>query len=207
MTEQDYVRFDPNVLRFTVTSHDRLSAVDLAPLSDELSKKYMFVSTNVSRFRPPAAGWLEVALSLAPFIAGAGAAKYAAAFLDTWASEDAKAIRARVLERIRDIKERHGMPPIPLELTIGRARFYFHEPVNDKEFIKRLNAAKQVVSQLPDEAFDNVPGPGEFGHVWDKSSQSWKGMVYGFHQGEFFNILDYIDLGSQREDKDQLKRK
>jgi len=100
--------------------------------------------------------------------------------LEAWAAEDAKSLRAKVLEILKKGRKKvNHRIYIPLKVEAGKVRFYFHEPVSDEEFVKRLHAAIELVNDLPAESLEGQTGPGEYGLFWHEDSQSWKGQLWG----------------------------
>lgn len=152
---------------------------DLAPLLDELNKRHAWVKASVSSFEPPAAGMTEIAVTLAL----AAPVTYLKSFIETWATEDAKAVRAAVKDIVdKGRQNRHGRRFIPFRLELGGVRFYFHERLTDDTMQDRLRAAQVLIDSLPSEAFEGQPGPGEYGFFWDSGSNTWKGSIFGHPQ-------------------------
>jgi hypothetical protein len=154
----------------------------------------LFVSVDVTQMTPPHAGWGDIALWIAPAISVTApiVASIAKGFIEGWAAEDAKELRAKLrslMERGKSHTEtRHWTP---LCIQVGRVRFYFPEPLEDDEFVRRLLAAGMMMAELPDEAFDGNAGPSEYGHAWDKENQKWVGSILGItdYSPDFFRHL------------------
>lgn len=164
-------------IKLSVGSFSFVSFSGLAPFLDELNKRHFSVSATVHDFEPPAAGFSEIAIT----VAVAAPTAYLSSFLATWAAEDAKALRRRMLEAMKRGKENaYGRRYVPLRVEIGRVRFYFHEQLNDEELVERLRAAQEFAASLPEEAFEGQGGPGEYGYFWDRSAKAWKGGIYGY---------------------------
>lgn len=151
----------------------------LAPFLDELNERYNSVAAKVHDFEPPAAGFSEIAIT----VAVTAPVAYLSSFLATWAAEDAKALRQKMLDLMhRNQENEHGRRYLPMRIEIGRVRFYLHEQLTDEELVQRLRAAQDYTATLPEQAFDGEAGPGEFGLFWDKNSETWKGGIYGFRE-------------------------
>ena len=165
--------------RIDVQTYSFVGFRQLAPLLDELNERYNSVGANVYDFEPPAAGFSEIAIT----IAVTAPVAYLSSFLASWAAEDAKALRRKMLELMhRNQENQHGRRYLPMRVEMGRVRFYLHEQVSDEELVKRLRAAQEYTAALPEEAFAGEAGPGEFGLYWDKKSETWKGGIYGFRE-------------------------
>jgi len=171
------IRFD---VRVHVGSFSFISFSRLAPFLDELNKRYVFVAASVSDFEPPASGFTEIAITLAV----AAPAAYFSSFLATWAAEDAKALRRKMLD-LFDLGKvnSHGRRYVPMRVELGRVRFYFHEQLDDEELVTRLKAAQDFVASLPEVAFEGLGGPGEYGLFWDRKLKSWRGGIHGYQAG------------------------
>jgi len=158
-----------------------LSNADIAPLLDELNTRYAVVNTSSYSHEPPAAGLTEIAL----VITASGAAIYLKAFIESWAADDAKALRKHLSSITkRGRKNKWGRHFVPFELRLGSVQFYFHESLDEDEILERIRAAVELVRSLPDEAFE---GPGrESGHGlwWDRCRREWRGYI-GTWGGEF----------------------
>jgi hypothetical protein len=173
MMDREYY-FQANL---SVGSFSFVSFSDLAPFLDELSKRNFSVSATVVDFEPPAAGFSEIAIT----VAVAAPTAYLSTFLATWAAEDAKALRRKLLNVMKRSRESpSGRRYVPLRVEIGRVRFYFHEQINDQELVTRLRAAQDLVAALPERAFEGQSGPGEYGFFWDRNEEKWKGGIYQY---------------------------
>lgn len=166
--------------KISVQSYSFVSFGELAPFLDELNSKYNSVEATVYDFEPPAAGFSEIAVT----VAVAAPIAYLSSLLATWAAEDAKALRQRLLGVMRRSKQNpSGRRYLPMRVELGRVRFYFHDDVTEEELVGRLRAAHEFAASLPEAAFEGEPGPGEYGLYWDKKTNSWKGSIYGLREG------------------------
>lgn len=154
-----------------------LSYSDLAPFLDEMSKRHVSVNADVSSYEPPAAGFTEIALSITVVAAGGGVI-YLKSFLETWAAEDAKAIRSQ-LSRFSELGWRgaHGRRFVPFTITLGPISFYFHEKLDEDAMLERTRAATALVQSLPDEAFECNPRESGYGLWWDRNRREWRGYI------------------------------
>lgn len=120
----------------------------------------------------------EIALILVP---AAIAVPYLKSFFEEWGREDAKALRASLLSLFeRGRKSRHDERRrfIPCQVTLGSARFYFHQVIDEPEFEKRIKAAHELVASLPDDWFEGNAGPPEYGMFWNRETEAWEGSIW-----------------------------
>lgn len=175
--ESAEVRFDVKV---HVGSFSFVSFSGLAPFLDELNKRHFSVDASVYDFEPPAAGFSEIAIT----VAVAAPAAYFSTFLATWAAEDAKALRRKMLDLFQRGKvSGSGRRYVPMRVELDRVRFYFHEQLDDEELVARLKAAQEFAASLPEEAFEGRAGPGEYGLFWDRKLKAWRGGIYEYQAG------------------------
>lgn len=166
-------------VKVDVSSYAFVGFEQLAPFLDELNGRYNSVGAKAHDFEPPAAGFSEIAIT----VAVTAPVAHLSSFLATWAAEDAKALRQKMLDLMpRNQENEHGRRYLPMGIEIGRVRFYLHEQLTDEELVQRLRASEDFTATLPDEAFDGEAGPGEGGLFWDKNSKTWKGGIYGFRE-------------------------
>jgi hypothetical protein len=166
----------------SLTTSGTLDYDDLLPLLKELHKRYATVNTSVSSLgvEPPAAGMTEIALI---FALSNTAIPYLKGFLEEWGKADAKGLREALIElfgRGRKSRTGSGRMFIPLVIPLGKVRFYFYDVRSDDDFANQLNAAYEFMQSLPNEAFEGIAGPPEYGMFWDRESNSWQGSIYGY---------------------------
>lgn len=158
-----------------------LSYTDIAPFLDEISSHYAKIETTAWSHEPPAAGFTEIAL----VITASGAAIYLKAFIESWAADDAKALRKHLSSITkRGRKNKRGRHFVPFELRLGSVQFYFHESLDEDEILERIRAAVELVRSLPDEAFEGPGRESGRGLWWDRSRREWRGYI-GTWGGEF----------------------
>lgn len=156
-----------------VQSFSFVSFADLAPVLDELNIRHNSVEAAVYDFEPPAAGFSEIAITIAT--------DASAAILATLALQGAGELRRKLLQVMSKSKSNpDGRRYVPLRVQIGRVRFYFHEVVSEEELLERIRAAQELAASLPDEAFQGEAGPGEYGFFWDDIGKAWRGGIYGY---------------------------
>lgn len=162
-----------------VHSFSFVSFADLAPVLDELNKRHNSVEAAVYDFEPPAAGFSEIAITIAT--------DASAAILATLALQGAGELRRKLLQVMNKAKSNaHGRRYVPLRVQIGRVRFYFHEMVSEEELLERLQAAQEFAASLPGDAFSGETGPGEYGLFWDDKEKAWRGSIYGYSGSRCF---------------------
>jgi hypothetical protein len=158
-----------------VGAYGFVSFEDLAPVLDELSdlRRHNIVRASVADFEPPAAGFSEIAVTIAT--------DASATILATLALQGAGELRRKLLQLMgKARKNRHGRRYLPLSVEIGRVRFYFQEVVSEEALLERLQAAQEFAASLPGEAFLGKSGPGVYGLFWDDQGKTWRGSIYGY---------------------------
>jgi len=156
-----------------------ISATDIAPLSDEFSRKHHSVTTKVEGFQPPAAGFTAAAIIIT-VVGSVPVGLYLKGFLEAWAAADAVAIRSRIIDLlVKGRFNKEGRDFIPLSLQSGKLRFYFYKPISDDELVKQCRAAAAIAGTLPDSTFEGNAFLGEYGLFWDEECESWRGRLYG----------------------------
>jgi hypothetical protein len=77
-----------------------------------------------------------------------------------------------------------GRVYIPLCIAVGNfkghgcVRFYFHGTPDSETLDYQWEKMREVISNLPDEAFERSPGPQEYGYFWHYDSGDWKGQLF-----------------------------
>jgi hypothetical protein len=156
-----------------VHSFSFVSFAELAPVLDELNKRHNTVEAAVYDFEPPAAGFSEIAITIAT--------DASAAILATLALQGGGNLLGKLRRLMNHAKKNpYGRHYVPLRVQIGRVRFYFHEVVSEEALLERLRAAHEFSLSLPPEAFLGEAGPGEIGMYWDDKSKAWRGGINGF---------------------------
>ncbi|MEA2584927.1 MAG: hypothetical protein QOF33_3012 [Thermomicrobiales bacterium] len=154
-----------------------LSYSDLAPLLDELSKRHVNVRVNIVNYGRPAGGPLDMFF----LIMVGGSLLYLKSFIESWAAEDAKALREKLLATLkkgRGTELRDGM--FPLRMVVGGVRFYIRKPMTDEEFVTRLTAAQAYIEAIPDEILASHDSLGAHGMYWDQTGGNWKPVAVGW---------------------------
>jgi hypothetical protein len=143
-----------------------------------------FCNVEVARAVHPGAGAAEIFF----VIAAAGGVIYAKAFLETLASEHAKAVNAAIvsaLKKRRDGQERTST--FPLRIDVGGIRLYFRRMDNEAVLRDRAQAALPLLEAnmgtTPERTPARVRSDGVAipaiegrGYYWDLQSSSWQSV-------------------------------
>jgi len=141
-----------------------------------------FDNVKVARGVHPGAGAAEVFF----IIAAAGGAIYARAFLETLASEHAKAVNAAIVSALRKRRDRQeGTRTFPLRIDVGGIRLYFRRLDNDAVLRERTQAARPLLEAslgtIPERTSATVRPDGVAipaiegrGYYWNLQSSSWQ---------------------------------
>lgn len=161
------------------------SYADLAPLLDELAKRYNKLSARVSAFEPPAAGFTEIAVSLS-WVAETARdhpipTYLVLRFLDTLLEDGARRIRAEISRITREARSSsHGRRFVPFELRLGPIALLFHRAVDEEQLSSQIQVAREYIAGMPAEELESsIPGPFRSWFYWDVSQNSWKRVQEG----------------------------
>lgn len=158
---------------------------DLAPLLDELSKRFYRLDAHVSSFEPPAAGFTEIAVSLTwvvdttkdhPFLTYA-----ALRFIDTLLEDGARKIRREMARITREARiNQHGRRFVPFEMNLGPVKFLFHRPADESKLIEQIAELKKLVAALPVGVFVETQRS-QFANwfSWDSDVGGWRRVREG----------------------------
>jgi hypothetical protein len=144
-----------------------------------------FGNVEVARDVHPGAGAAEIFFVIQVAV-GAGGAIYAKKFLETLASEHAKALNAAIVSALKKWRDRQGrIRTDALRIDVGGIRLYFRHLDNGAVLRERAQAALPLLEASVDTAPERTPARVRSdgvalpaiegcGYYWDVPSSSWQ---------------------------------
>lgn len=179
---------------------------EIAPLLDALNEHHLHVEVSRWNMEPPAAGDIDVSLTLVidavSAFGGVAISILLKTFLEEFAKDTYGAVRREFLRVFKKSpRATHGWRHyVPMQLHARSVRFYFSDPeMTDQEFCERIRAAIDVADSLPEDGYEEGPGPGpEYGLEWNEDSRSWRGLIW-MKDGDLFYVDGKLEAAESED--------